>query len=37
MRTLANTQRMSRVFAADLDFIGELMTRLAQPYEHSWK
>jgi hypothetical protein len=32
-----HTQRMSQVFAIGLDFIGELMTRLAQPYEHSWK
>jgi hypothetical protein len=23
--------------AADLNFISEPMTRLAQPYEHSWK
>src|SRR4051794_32491533 len=32
-----DTQRMNRGFAADLNFIGELMTRLARPYEHSWK
>ena len=28
---------LPRAFVADLEFIGELMTRLAQPYEHSWK